>query len=86
MMRHYFSARTIPAHPRGVSPTAAMARLVASAGLSECPPARSHGASPGAVDLPSVAATADDRLAAATRTQEQAARSRLGLPFAADTS
>ena len=85
-MRHYFAARTIAAHPGRMLPAAAMARLVAPAGLSQCTEACPHGASAGAVDLPSVAATADDRLAAATRTQEQAARSRRGLPFAADTS
>ena len=82
-MRHFLLSRPIAAHPGGVPQPAKLACLIP-------PTSRLQGSFPGprsapavAVDLPPVAATANDRLVAATGAQEQAARDSLGVAEAA---
>jgi hypothetical protein len=83
-MRHYFLSRPVAALPRGVHSPAASGLLVALTGRDDSLPPGSPGAAVVAVHLASVAAAADDHLIAATRTQEQAAGSGLGLRCIAD--
>jgi hypothetical protein len=84
VMRHFLLPRPPAAHPGGVHPAATMARLVAPPGLLDRPSPSLPGAGASAVDLTAVAATANDDLVAASGAQEQAARSRLGLPCVAE--
>ena len=81
-----FLPRPVAAHPGGMRAPAAVALLIAPAGLSDGLAARPRGAAAGAVDLPAITTAADDHLSAAARTQEQTARSRLGLPAVADAA
>src|SRR3954447_6109173 len=76
-MRHFLSPCPPAPHPRRMRQTAPAAGLVAPAGRLQRPPAGPPRARAGAVDLPAVAATADDRLDAAGRAQEQPAAARL---------
>src|SRR3954447_18838524 len=76
-MRHFLSPCPPAPHPRRMRQTAPAAGLVAPAGRLQRPPAGPPRARAGAVDLPAVAATADDRLDTAGHAQEQPAAARL---------
>jgi hypothetical protein len=88
-MRHFLLSRPIAAHPGSVPPSATLACLIAPTGRLQGPSPRPRGAAfvdAVAVDLSSVAAAANDHLAAATGAQEQAARYSHGLPGVADAA
>jgi len=63
-MRHFLLSRPVVAHPGGVPPPATLARLIAPTSRLRGPSPRTRGAAVVALDLPSVAAPADDHLAA----------------------
>jgi hypothetical protein len=73
MMRHYLLSGPITAHSRSVASAAAKARRVAPGGGSLGLPARPSRAFAAAIDLPSVAAAADDYVVAAGHIQKQSA-------------
>jgi hypothetical protein len=82
-MRHFLLSRPVATHPGGVSQPAKLARLIPPTsrlqGSFPCP----RSAPAVAVDLPPVAAAANDHLAAAASAQEQTTRCNPGLPWAA---
>ena len=85
MMRHYFSARRPQAaHPGGMLLPAARAHLVAPAGLTDISAAGLPGTIAETVDLPAIAAAANDHFATALPAQEQTARRRPALRIVAD--
>jgi hypothetical protein len=67
-MRHYFLPGAITAHSGGMRPSPGKARRVASGGAPLRLLARPPRAVAAAIDLTSVAAAADDHLAAAGET------------------
>jgi hypothetical protein len=85
-MRHFLLPRPVAVHPGGVPPPATLARLVEPTGRLQGPLPGPRGAAAVAVDLPTVAAAADDHLTAAIRTQEQTARRSLKLRGVADAA
>ena len=83
-MRHFLSLHPPAAHPGSVHVAATAARLIVPPGLLNRAAARLARTVAGAVALTAVAATANDHLLAATGTQEQTTRHRIGPPrFAA---
>src|ERR1700683_375334 len=79
-MRHFLLSGPPATHSGGVHSAATVACLVAPSGLLDRSPAGLPSARSSAVDLAAVAATANDELVAASGTQEQTARRRIGLP------
>jgi lauroyl/myristoyl acyltransferase len=86
MMRHYFSARPQVAHPGGMLLLAATGLLIAFACLPERLATCLFGAVAETVDLPAVAAAANDHFATALPAKEQTARPRLALRIVADAA
>ena len=85
MMRHFFSARRPQAaHPGGMLLSTARTRLVAPAGLPDILASGLPGTAAVTVDLPAVAAAANNHFAPARPAQEQTARPRLALRIVAD--
>jgi hypothetical protein len=85
-MRHYFSPPPVATHAGGMGAPPGRARLIARSRVQQRLTARLRSTTAAAVDLPPIAATADDHLATAAGTQEQSAQSRLGLrPIADET-
>lgn len=83
-MRHYFSPPPVATHAGGMGAPPRRARLIARTCVQQRLTARQRSTTAGAVDLPSIAATADDYLRAAAGAQEQAPQSRLRLRPVAD--
>ena len=79
-----FLPRPPAARPGGMHPPTALARLVALASRAQGLQARPRSAAVVAVNLPPVAAAADDHLSAAAGTDEQTTRFVLRLPGVAD--
>ena len=74
MMRHFFASCPVTACPFGMRAPPMTAGLVARAGGPLTSPPSEPAAAPGAIDLAAVAATANQRLSAASRADEQACR------------
>ena len=83
-MRHTLSPGAVAAHSGGMRTAAAQARLVTPTRFLNRLAPGACAAAGVAVDLPAIAAAADDNLSAAAGAQEQAARPRLGSPAVAD--
>ena len=83
-MRHTLSAGAVAAHSGGVRTAAASARLVTPTRLLNRLAPGVCAAAGIAVDLPAIAAAADDDLGAAAGAQKKTARPRLGPPAGAD--
>src|ERR1035438_7515760 len=83
-MRHYFSPPPVATHAGGMGAPPGRARLIARTRVQQRLTARLRSTTAGAVDLPPIAATADDYLRAAAGAQEQAPQSRLRLRPVAD--
>ena len=73
-MRHFFASCPITACPFGMRAPPMTAGLVARTGGPLASPPGELAAASGAIDLTAVAATANQRLRAATRADEQACR------------
>jgi hypothetical protein len=87
LMRHFFSLpRPVATLPVGMQPLPASGVLAAPGGGTPCLTARLPRAPGGAIDLPAIAAVANDHLGTAAPAQEQTARPRFGLPVIADTA
>jgi hypothetical protein len=85
LMRHYFSARRPQAaHPGSMLLSTARTRLVAPGGLPDILASGLPGTAAVAVDLPAVAAAANNHFAPAHPAQEQTARPQLALRIVAD--
>jgi hypothetical protein len=67
-MRHYFSPGPVTAHPGGMHLATATGLLVALPGREDVLPPRPGGTASRAIDLPPVAAAADDHLRTAAGT------------------
>src|SRR4051795_8455722 len=79
-MRHFLLSRPVPAHPGGMPPPPTRARLIPPTSRLQRPLPCPRSAALLAVDLPAVAAAANDHLVSATSAQEQTARNTPGLP------
>ena len=73
-MRHFFASCPVPACPLGMRATPMAAGLVSRTGGPLASPSGEPAAAAGAIDLAAVAATANQRLSAASRANEQACR------------
>ena len=73
-MRHFFAACPVTACPFGMRAPSMTAGLVARAGGPLTAPPSEPAAASGAIDLAAVTATANQRLSAATRADEQTCR------------
>jgi hypothetical protein len=73
-MRHFFASCPVTACPFGMRAPPMTAGLVARAGGPLTSPPSEPAAAPGAIDLAAVAATANQRLSAASRADKQARR------------
>src|ERR1019366_2402688 len=73
-MRHFFASCPVPARPLGMRAPPMAAGLVTRTGGPLASPPGERAATSGAIDLAAVAATANQRLSAASRANEQACR------------
>jgi hypothetical protein len=86
-MRHNFSLLRPPADHLGGVHLPGMAGLaIPATRLAQCPATCLPGASARAVDLPAVAAAADDNLRTTADAQKQAARHQRSVARVADTT
>jgi hypothetical protein len=86
-MRHFFSLpRPIATLPGSMQPLPARAVLAAPGGGTPRLTAHLLRASGSAIDLPAIAAAANDHLGTAAPAQKQTARPRFGLPVIADAA
>ena len=74
MMRHFFASCPVPACPLGMRTPPMAAGLVTRTGGPLASPPGEPAATSGAIDLAAVAATANQRLSAASRADKQACR------------
>lgn len=66
-MRHFFAARPVATRPRSMCEPSRAARLVAPSGSTQAAVAGPWRTIAGAIDLPTIAAAADQHLAATAR-------------------
>src|SRR5271154_2221149 len=83
-MRHFIASCPVTACPFGMRAPSMTAGLVARAGGPLTSPPREPAAASGAIDLAAVTATANQRLSAATRADEQACRRCIVMARTAD--
>src|SRR4051812_2627400 len=79
VMRHFLLSRPVTAHSGGVPPPAMRARLISPPSRLQGPLPCPGSAAAVTVDLPPIAAAANDYLASAAGAQEQTATSNPGL-------
>ena len=83
-MRHFFASCPVTACPFGMRAPSMTAGLGARAGGPLASPPSEPATASGAIDLAAVTATANQRLGAASRADEQACRRCLGMAGTAD--
>jgi hypothetical protein len=83
-MRHFFASRPVPTCPLGMRAPPVAAGLVTRTGGPLASPPGELAAASGAIDLAAVAATANQRLSAASRADKQACRRCIVMAGTAD--